>query len=312
MQYVLRTFGCVAGGLLIYVAVFLHEDEERNIQNRLVDFWSRVYDRSKSSGGQFRSFMIEVCLLSERFIDRVFGKRLFSLQLVLASFFLATYSLSLEHFIFFHQDDDLTELIVSGVWAGLFALFGYKKWMQVLGVLVVSRYFFFWFTEGHNFWQGFLGLIVIPAIVDIAWLYVTRRLLSKAASGRALMPLLLWETVTLLFCLGSAGVTKAHSLLWTVIVNIAPWIPDKAGGWIALILYTRWFLLAFSVVSLVIAAGAIVHRHSWFAISRLVYPLQRHNIVTRHKTLFVCGAAMIKFGVTGNFLDFLEKVAGAG
>ena len=45
----IRVTVAILGGLLLYVGLFLHEDEEGRIQNRLEQLWIRIDDLQQSA-----------------------------------------------------------------------------------------------------------------------------------------------------------------------------------------------------------------------------------------------------------------------
>jgi hypothetical protein len=72
----------VAGVLLLYAALFLYENEQGEIQNKLEEWWVRLVDRQSGALSRHTAFMQEVANLATRGFDRVFGEKLVSPQAV--------------------------------------------------------------------------------------------------------------------------------------------------------------------------------------------------------------------------------------
>ncbi len=77
------------GAAFLYAAVFLYEDEERKIQNKLEEYWLKVDDsriRYSSAAGRF---IRSVASLTTRLLNRLFGPRFVSFQALFMSACLA-------------------------------------------------------------------------------------------------------------------------------------------------------------------------------------------------------------------------------
>src|SRR5438270_11201722 len=84
------------GLLAFYAALFVREDEDGTIQNRLENWWLRLMYARDSALSKATRFMQGIAYLSDRTFDTIMGKRLLSFQAVgtslwfsLASFWLA-------------------------------------------------------------------------------------------------------------------------------------------------------------------------------------------------------------------------------
>jgi len=83
--WVLRGAALVAGGLLIYVAAFTYESEDRQIQSRLEDWWLQLADREGAPVTRPVRFLRALARATEAILDRMLGPRLFSARTVSAS-----------------------------------------------------------------------------------------------------------------------------------------------------------------------------------------------------------------------------------
>ena|SRR5579872_6758344 len=87
----------ICGGLFIYAAL-LYEDEERaagRAQSKLEELWIRLKDKQDASLSKGTSFLRIVATITGKGFDRLFGKRLLSLQFVVTSIYLSLASLLL-------------------------------------------------------------------------------------------------------------------------------------------------------------------------------------------------------------------------
>ena len=73
------------GVLFVCAALFLHENEEGRIQNKLEEWWIKLSDREKESRSRAAAFMQDVAESTGRGFDRLLGKRLLSLRFIFVS-----------------------------------------------------------------------------------------------------------------------------------------------------------------------------------------------------------------------------------
>jgi len=91
----LRIVAGLAGGLSLYAALFLYEDEQGRIQNKLEEWWVKLRDQEDSAISRHAAFMRAVARLATHGFDRVFGERVFSFRALWVSgwYSLASYIL---------------------------------------------------------------------------------------------------------------------------------------------------------------------------------------------------------------------------
>src|SRR5216684_8894839 len=70
---------------LLYAALFLHENEEGQLQNRLEKLWIAVDDLSKAALSKQAAFLQQVSAMANSALNKLFGTRLFSVGAVSAS-----------------------------------------------------------------------------------------------------------------------------------------------------------------------------------------------------------------------------------
>jgi hypothetical protein len=96
-----RFFALLIGILTIYAALFLYEDDEGKLQNRIEIWWIRLNDLEKSSRLRLATFAQAIAQLTGRFLDCLFGKplRLLRLAGISLSFSAASFYVSLRGYL---------------------------------------------------------------------------------------------------------------------------------------------------------------------------------------------------------------------
>jgi hypothetical protein len=84
----------IVGCLLLYVALFLHETEQGELQNRLEKLWIDIDDLSKSALSKQIAFLQQVSALVTSGLDKLSGKKLLSFAAVATSFCFSVSSVS--------------------------------------------------------------------------------------------------------------------------------------------------------------------------------------------------------------------------
>jgi hypothetical protein len=87
--WLLRGSALVLGALLLYIAVFLYENEEREIESKLEAFWVRVDDAAQGAVSRQLAIAQEFAQLGSRVMDGFFGSSLISVRIVVLSAFLS-------------------------------------------------------------------------------------------------------------------------------------------------------------------------------------------------------------------------------
>src|SRR5882672_5355411 len=95
-----RIFLCVVGAFCLVTAIFLYTGEEGRTQSALEDLWTRIDDRHKRVLSAHTAFMQQVARLETRYLDALFGHRLFSLRSVGVSLSFSVSSAALSFCIF--------------------------------------------------------------------------------------------------------------------------------------------------------------------------------------------------------------------
>jgi hypothetical protein len=84
-------------------------------------------------------------------------------------------------------------------------------------------------------------------------------------------------------------------------------------GVVQFVFQTRWFLAILASTWLLLVMTALAHRYLWSVLARLVYPLQRFELIAKSKTLVTIGVGLIGLSSGAiSWLELLSKIAQAG
>lgn len=325
------------GALFVCAALFLHEDEEGKIQNKVEEWWIKLSDKEKGSRSQDAAFMQEVAELTGRGLDRLLGKPLLSLRFVfisisfsLASFFLFAFlSFPLVHnppagyisgafrlFLFFLtfalvpawiESKALLEfrwgVIVSTLlkilWWGVIVL-ALLKIMDFL--LFVSR------TRGLGPTARGVGYVALPfafsLFCDLSYIVLTRWILRRISKIDRVYEIVLQVLVNLLVL---AILIYVPVFFGSKVVRYSP----LAGGVLALSFVLNSIDIVAGFAALVLALLLLLHRLLWPVIERPIYAIHRFAPVRNKKLLWGIGIALIflpKHTTTELLKSILEKL----
>ncbi|MGD0325758.1 MAG: hypothetical protein ABSD45_18680 [Terriglobia bacterium] len=316
----LRTaIALVVCGLAFYVSLFLHEDEEARIQDRIEEFWVSVSDRQKLTGSRSAALFNKLAGTVTDAFDRILGSRLVSVQLVGVSSSCAFACLFLTVGLIFafllHRLRALPSLptnlpaniganlnIVSAfcLAVGLVLLIiaalpsvmpsRFTRLMSVLPALLLTFALFMLVRRHLPFQHQFVLLVAlfISTLSDIGLLVGVRQSIRWISE----------EVRPFKICAAILGQVATGVLV--------VWAPSEISGHLSV--RYGWklfpeFLMAISVfnVSTAIAALAFVlsllvvllHRMFWPIIERLLYPAARYKVVRNHKAMATLGAACV-------------------
>jgi hypothetical protein len=92
---VLNTLMLLTGVFCLYTAIFVYENEDKEIQNKLEDMWIKINDRRNSLLSRHTVFMRVVALYLTAILNRIFGSKIISIRAVGVSACLSTISFCL-------------------------------------------------------------------------------------------------------------------------------------------------------------------------------------------------------------------------
>ena len=318
----IRVLAGLAGVLFIYAAIFLYEDEQGKLQNRLEQWWIEISDRELTVPSRYAAFMQEVAKVAAEIFDRLLGDKLFSWHAFKASSFFSIGSYLLFMSVGSLNHEDLTRGDIRSLLLPLLValpLFWYgshrlKIWwpgrflIHLLAVTLVVTIFF-----GFVLYYQTAGWVIILAsfICDFAFITITRQTLRWCSRMDRLLPIVLMLlincVIALAFLVGPVMLYQRHNQM---LVNPTP--EEMTRG--------NWFVAGHALAGLnavdalaaslfvVLALVAILHRVVWPVLGRAVYALQEMGIARRRKLMCTLGVLLLTHAGL-NIPEQIKKIA---
>lgn len=296
------------GGVLIYAALFLYEDEEGKIQNRVEEWWIRVrYTRDRAISGSV-AFVRGLARLVGRALDNLLGKKLVSLRVAGVSYCFTFASIHLFGIIApFIKGPHRAPFQASNI--GFFLLFmclgifpalvnGSTAYMAFWTAMLVFAYvkfvgFFlsliyaaFGLTSTVRF-VSFVGFFLGWSFVsDVLFIALTRWILRRITSIDKIY------TVLVLLAADFGFLVILVLAPVEIGVNFLPLWP-LLGLLIMCCFVLNSVDILFCLVSLLILFLLAVHRLLWPLLERPLYAFARHGMIRKKKLLWTFGLALI-------------------
>lgn len=300
------------GVLFICAALFLYENEEGQIQNKLEEWWVRLSDREKESRSRAVAFMQDVADSTGRAFDRLLGKRLLSVRFVfvsiifsLASIFLFVFILwplahnppanvSRQHaflfFVFFAafgsvpafaDGETLWDRTILGLWWAII----------VFNLLRIARFIVFTFSTlgvGRTARGiGYLTLFFASGVLcDLSYIVLTRWILRRISKIDRVHEIVLQALVSLLIL---------ATLVWAPIsfgARIGRYFP-MAGGAVLFSFVLNSVDVVVGLAALMLALLLLLHRLVWPTVKRPIYAMERFGLIKRKKLLWTAGIVLV-------------------
>jgi hypothetical protein len=292
---------------LLYAALFLHENEEGQLQNRLEKLWVAVDDLSKAALSKQTAFLQQVSAMANSALNRLFGERLFSLEAVSTSICFSVGSALL--FLAYlrqrtHSYDEETTLIVVALGVVSFVVGWVPIPFRYLGLLwIPGSTGFLLYVDWHRLpklslksstLEGFLPLFAIFVggfLSDVVFIVLSRWCLRKSSVMKDGLKIAFLITLN-----GAAG-----------LVLISPAISEIAlkteryyylfNKYLSLSLVGASNLVtgAIALLFVVLALAALVHLAVWPILERPIYSLQRFGIARQPKFLAAASVTCLLF-----------------
>jgi len=323
ISLVTRGAAAIAGLLLLYVAFFLTESEEKGVQNRLETLWVHVEEYRTRAVNRTTAFFHEISILSTLAFDNLLGPRLVTIRLVTLVVCWGKASTALCFGMLASNAIDSSFLIylLFGVFLALIPESEIRTPICFFVLIVLLGLPFLVVVDEmhiHNwdYTPEVVGLLV-ASVVGTLIIAVTRWSLRKASHTLANLGIAVAVLLN-----GFLTILLLHPLLW---FHRPPlWIQpvmqavSKNGGHIhsngeaALLTWVHASLAmlivgCFCAIFVLVAISALAHRIIWPVIQRPVYAAQRFNLIAKHKTLATVGVASLNFAFPHNPL--VEVVA---
>jgi hypothetical protein len=330
----LRFFAMVSSFLFIYIAVFLYEDEQGKVQSILEDWWIKIEDVKRGALSRHTIFMSGVAQIADSVLNRIFGKKLFSLQSLSVSACLSIASLGLaEIYLELRADDKVNQLHVRwfALWFLCFLLVSLIPFLRprlsalILLVAILSGYLYYELAYEFNPESEFLpdqtthyvsyclGMI-IGVVSDVLFIAVTRKLLRRMYKLDNLLNIvgLLLVNCFLAYVLVGGMWHLANVFTRAILTS------GLDHMWYYYAQDTLSFAALFNVITVAVASIFIflillmlLHRIFWPLLNRPIYALAGLGIVRRRKLFGAIGLLLLglSIGYTPSSLkEIIEKL----
>jgi hypothetical protein len=343
-HFILRPIEALLGLFFVLSAIALYPGEEGKIQSKFEDFWISVDDYQKMALSRHTTFMVEVANIETRFLDRLFGQRLFSVQLLCVSFFCSVGVPSLLAFIyedkFHHLNRPSLGFQVLGISISSFVVafaavvFRRNKVLRRTAYIAAFLFLSFWakytfpvYAHPHRSMQAALSLIAaemamtllvlmpmsIGIAFDMGFIVVTRVMLRSAGQMASSTRVV---TVIVANCL--LALLLESPLLIIVDLYMEGKLPSEhsATGNFAFFLNLATFSslgnafdVCLALLFVLLALMLLLHRFVWPLLTRSVFKMQDIGTKGRRAILATLGTALLgssMFG--GKFPELLQQL----
>jgi hypothetical protein len=321
----------IAGCSAFYAAFFMYEDEEGRWQNRIDNLWISIDDRARQIGSRPAALFSKVAEAVTTCLDRVFGRKLFSMRMIGSSTSYSYFVLSAITLIarspgpgdYYGGLSDrvfvVTVFLVSSCAAILPTVFQ-GRWLTLVSLLpLVMCAIAFWaditVKMRNNLLPEFpivLGVamtfgVISDVLVNVIVRSTIRRVAGASSLRTMIGALFIQFSSAILISLGPLVVSTIlqHKRIVPIKSLITTCINIASAFNVVTALFCFVFVFALSLV--------LAHRIFWPLTARLIYPFARYQIVQSRRALAAVGAACctIGFGIGPNvvkvIIDILAK-----
>jgi hypothetical protein len=269
----LRSLSVAAGCLLLYVAFFIYEDEQKVLQNVIETAWIRIHDASQGALRIAAQIFSEAAELLTRALDRLFGERTLSLQAFAVSYNLANVSGAILSLIFLGRGKlpnsfgsyFLFDIAYPLLLALVPALLPHRRWavwiscIPMLGGILIALGGIVLGREAIHDWLGTELLAGMTGSIgsSLALVAVDRKVLKWTANRGTAASAIVAGVLNALLLIAVLG----GSIVWVAdSSNLPGWLSSGPAVWFAFTL--AWMslgnlcpaMIAFGVLALVVMA----------------------------------------------------------
>jgi hypothetical protein len=303
---VARVLIACLGFLLIYIALFLHEDEEGKLQNRLEELWVRIDDLQEKALSKQTVFLQELLRLLNRAFDTLLGEKLFSLRSITVSFcyswasamFLENCSIRLRTGA---RGVSIIADVLDWLWPVLLFALGtvagalkgklYTDFMMGLWGFIAGWFCWALWPQSHRTYllgnAIFFGALLLGLICDIAFVALSRRVFRVVArlnKGTTIILVLLANVLV-------AILYAAPFYYWWFIYTIVP------PGFLVTVSSTNLIAVCCALSIILVMLIALIHRLLWPVVSRPVYAMGRGQLVRQPKLLLSVAIVLLTWAI---------------
>lgn len=324
LLHTLRLLEAVVAFACFYIAFLLYEDQEQQVQDKLVDVWNWIRD-DRADPSYANRYMRACARLTDQAMSRIFGSRLISMHSVGVSLSYSVASYLLVMFVpqyHFEMIVWTAGCLVSGTLAASFP----NRWTSLLALtvpvsVVVQRIaalanlpadFEHRLASSSSFVTG----ILIAAALDFWWIGLNRRFINRAVTRHWTLPM-------------------AAALLISAAIFVSVFLPFTRDPFadstyssnfnynlalcLAIILSTRVFSALVAGVFFLSMILLLLYLLFGGLFARLVYAAERFSLIRARKSLALLGVALVRCAATdsgglqwvSDAISFVAKIAGA-
>lgn len=295
-----RIVPCALGLALLWLGAFVYEDEERQLQNRIEEWWIRLDDL------QQKTVVVENKLLRNLFrilgiiLDAIFGPKSFSPQAAFASVVTSIWGIwfwivMIRIFLKAPNMPSVPEITVAflalAAWPFLFSRLGWVGLIVSVFFLASPLHLIFKYAVANQksaFVNGSLAGFALSIVIDMAALWLLRRFLSNPLARMLLLKILL-ASFALIAC--------AIGLPVFLLVRFgSPNLTTTTSLGVFMFLFNLSDLTAFLLL-VGLALIPVIHHLFWPFVKRPLYGLQRFSVFSHRKLFCTLGAAFFLLGL---------------
>lgn len=325
-----RVLAFALGSICFYVAFFLYEDEEGRLQNRIEELWIAIYQRAKETDVLSTALFNRIAQLCVRFLNWLFGDKLFSLRMAFASMtfsFLSWHLLDNVTTEYFDKDlawsqEDIGKIILTGLFYLCFIWLTKRRtrlrltlaWSCIIGSVIINA-----FDLTIIYAPAFAGLltkyaieevlaILISLASDILAVYVIRRIMGylavSATIGKISLALGGLACVFMVVCVAPYMAANDFSLYQSFdpFNRFILWVQAVAADTVLLNYSTG----AICIIPALILIVVLLDRLMWPVLSRLLSPITRFKVLLNRKVMASVGSLAWIFAFNLEHVGFKE------
>jgi hypothetical protein len=303
------------GVLAIYVGCFLYEDEEGKLQNRVEELSQSL--KARRDAGESLPLVSTVAGFINHILDRILGKRLFSLRMAGISTCFSLSTLFGFMALLFHLFDEFAPegagvvAEVSALVCLVAAMLGSKypsRWTTALCLLPPIITLIHTPDTNLLFTQPFLSIILLlVSLLSDIFLVLAIRVTLRTLLRRPTLKLFVTALI------GQLAIILLLLLVPLIAANTLQdngWITSSGGllGYGAAIFGMNISSGIVSLAFICVLLFFLLHKIFWPIASRIIYPIARFKILQNRKFMVGAGATCLAV-VSPPFAALLEKAA---
>jgi hypothetical protein len=326
----LRIVSFLAGAALLYLALLLYEDEEGTLQNKLEEFWLYLQRLREESVQRHESILQSLAAFISDVLDTLFGTKLFSWHA-------AAVSMHLSFASWF-----LLNLFMDGL-GGII----WRVWLMYCGCQMAAVTFLAHFGSDRSRYRAYFRVSTFQILFPILVLSMIAPFAAIKTAGNYMIPLLFSLFVLLSFAFDVFFIAVTRIVLRRVASFRSPIaivsVVSVNAAMITLLAVAPWFAVAYlkqskhehflqtyvpaydwvlqgsslsngpSVAAatcfLVLVLALMIHSTLWPNLSRVIYSLQRYEIVRKKKLLGALGCVFVTAAIP-HAGSWLQAMAG--